>query len=156
MGQQQEFQQLAEEMSRHVEISRSYSVPVMSIPTRLVPPEPDIGTGIDLITRATGLIGAQRQHIDAVEIRAAEAEERLDAAVQRIAATELKLRSALEELQRERDRSAELLSQTQGMLDEASGRLTASETRSEGLHSALATLLDVLDQRLGPEVSLRG
>lgn len=156
MGQQQEFQQLAEEMSRHIEVSRPYAVPVLTVMTRVAPPEPDIGGGIDLITRATGLISAQRQHIGAVEARATEAEDRLDAAVQRIAATELKLRSALEELQRERDRSAELLSQTQGMLDEASGRLATSESRAEGLHSALATLLDVLDQRLGPELSVRG
>ena len=153
MLQEHDTDQVGESLASHVAISRVLPTPVLTAPFRTIRPEPDIGIGTDIISRAGALIVAQRQHAAVLEQRAAEAEARLGAAVQRIAATELQLRSALEELARERDRSGELLRETQAMLDEASHRLVAAEARSDGLHIALTTLLDTVEQRLAPEVN---
>jgi predicted nucleic acid-binding Zn-ribbon protein len=152
MLQEQDSDRVVESGTNAVAISRMMPTPILTAPNRVVRPEPDIAPANDIISRAGALIVAQRQHAAVLEQRAAEAEARLGAAVQRIAATELQLRSALEELQRERDRSGELLGQTQAMLDEASDRLVAAEARAEALHGALSTLLDVVEHRLGPEI----
>jgi hypothetical protein len=152
MLQEHDTDQVGESSVSQITISRVMPTPVLAAPTRPIRPDPDVGMGTDIISRAGALIVAQRQHAAVLEQRAAEAEARLGAAVQRIAATELQLRSAMEELGRERDRSGELLRETQAMLDEASHRLVAAEARSEALHSALDTLLDTVEQRLAPEI----
>lgn len=153
MAQQQEREYVANDFERLIGIGRPVPTPVLSAPSRAIQPELNIGHGMEVISRAVSMIAAQRGHSELVERRAVEAEERLNAAVQRIAATELKLRAALEELQRERDRSSELLSRTQTMLDEASERLVAAETRSESMYGALSTLMSALEDRLGIELS---
>lgn len=110
---------------------------------------------LGIISRASGLLSAQKDRGDTMEKRALAAEEQLKAANRRIADTEIKLRAATEDLKAERARAAdvqkrsnEVVEKTRSMLAEASERLRAAEARAERAETSFSTVRSALEQQL--------
>ena len=137
---------------------RPVAPPPPASPSRMPTPnpKPELSAVLDLISRAAELLDSHRDHASRTEIRADEAEHRLEAANRQISDLEAKLRIADEEAGRERSRaedyklrSTELIEKTQAMLDEASERLLAAEWRAEQSDESFATLRHAVESRFG-------
>ena len=107
-------------------------------------------------------MNAHQDHASRTEIRATEAEQRLEAAVRQIAELEARLVSSEDEADRERvraddlkSRSTELIEKTQAMLNEASARLHEAEWRAEQADESFATLREALETRFGAGRALK-
>jgi hypothetical protein len=125
----------------------------------VVPPKSELSGLLSMISRASSLLGTQKERADTMEKRAVAAEELLKAANRRIAEVEIKLRSALEEARIERERAAEVqkrsnavVEKTRSMLGEAGERLRAAEGRADRAESNFATLRNALEQGLSAHV----
>lgn len=117
---------------------------------------PELSSVLELITRAADLMNAHQDHASRTEVRATEAEQRLEAAVRQIAELEARLRSSEEDADRERaraddfkTRSTDLIEKTQAMLNEASERLLEAEWRAEQADESFATLRNAVETRFG-------
>jgi hypothetical protein len=125
----------------------------------VVQPRTDLPGLLSMISRASGLLGTQKERAEVMEKRAIAAEELLKAANRRIAEVEIKLRSALDEARIERERAAEVqkrsnevVEKTRAMLSEAGERLRSSESRADRAESNYNALSSALEQGLAAHV----
>jgi hypothetical protein len=142
---------------------KTAQAPIAVTPARpnlsVVQSRSDLPGLLTMITRASTLLGAQKERADTMEKRAAAAEDLLKAANRRIAEVEIKLRSAIDEARVERERAAEVqkrsnevVEKTRAMLGEAGERLRAAESRAERAESGFATLRTALEQGFSTHV----
>ena len=110
---------------------------------------------LGIISRASGLLTAQKDRGDTMEKRALAAEEQLKGTNRRLADVEIKLRAATEDLKTERARAAEVqkrsnevVERTRSMLNDASERLRAAEARAERAETSFSTVRGALEQQL--------
>lgn len=110
---------------------------------------------LSIISRASGLLAAQRERTETMEKRALIAEEQLKSTTRRLADVEIKLRATSEDLKAERaragdvqKRSNEVVEKTRAMLSEASERLRVAEARAERAETSFSTVRAALEQQL--------
>ncbi len=116
---------------------------------------PEQVAAMNAVVRAADLMGSRREQIAIAERRAGEAEDKVEALKRLLIETEDKLSSTIDALERERKRaedlerrSAEMLDRTQAMITDASDRLIASEKRASLAEEYLATLQNMIRERL--------
>lgn len=119
------------------------------------PARTDVPALLGMISRASNLLGSQKDRAESMEKRAVAAEELLKAANRRIAEAEIKLRSALDEARAERERAAEVqkrsnqvVEKTRAMLGEAGERLRAAEGRADRAEGNFNAIRNALEQGL--------
>ena len=116
---------------------------------------PDQVAAMNAIVKAGETISYRKEMLAASERRAADAEDKVEALKRLLVDAEGKLTSTIDALERERKRSeelerrsAEMLDRTQAMISDASERLTASEKRASLAEEYLATLQNMIRERL--------
>lgn len=131
--------------------------PALSVvpPRAETPGRTDMPSLLGMISRASTLLGSQKDRAESMEKRALAAEELLKAANRRIAEAEIKLRSALDEARTERERAAEVqkrsnevVEKTRTMLGEAGERLRAAEGRADRAESNFSAIRNALESGL--------
>lgn len=116
---------------------------------------PEQVAAMNAIVKAGDVLNSRKEQAAIFERRAADAEDKVEALKRLLVEAEDKLTSTLDSLERERKRnedlerrSAEMLDRTQAMITDASERLTASEKRASLAEEYLATLQDMIRERL--------
>src|SRR3569833_1319779 len=116
----------------------------------------DLSSILTMISRSASLLSAKKDRADLLEKRCLAAEDQLKAAARKTTELELRVKTATEELAAERARSGdahkrqtEAIEKLKAMVNEASARIRAAETRAERAESGYAMIRDALEKQLG-------
>lgn len=127
-----------------------------SFPEREVAARPHLRDTLDIIRRAAEQASARQETIGRLTVRVDDVEGRLATQAAHLLDADSALRSAQDDIRRERARvedserrSKDILEKTQAMLSDAGERLAAAEARAEAAESDLAYLKNFVRERLG-------
>ena len=127
-----------------------------SFPEREVTVRPHLRATLEIVTKAAEQANARDEAIERLKTRLDEVEGRLATQAAHLLDADCALRSAQDDIRRERARaddserrSTDLLDKTQAMLSDAGDRLAAAESRAEAAEGDLAYLKSFVRERLG-------
>lgn len=147
---------LVRQLASQLRASRTGSAVAKSFPERDAAGRPHLNETIETIRKAAENSGARQDTIERLKVRLEEVEARLATQAAHLLDTESALRSAQDDIRRERARaddferrSNDLLEKTQAMLSDAGERLVAAESRAEAAEADLHFLKSFVQERLG-------
>lgn len=147
---------LVRQLASQLRASRAGTAVAKSFPEREAAARPHLRDTVDRIKSVVEAIQHRDDAVERLKARLDEVEGKLATQAAHLLDTESALRSAQDDIRRERARadeaerrSGDLLEKTQAMLSDAGERLLAAEARADSAESDLAFLKDFVKERLG-------